>query len=104
MYLKITIIIFALSRMTIQDNQMVIMKNKNAIAALYDSHEQAEKAVKILHKSGYGTKQFSILGNYYRPYENVVGYYKIEDRIKKRGSIGSFLVSMRRLLFGSAFL
>jgi len=80
------------------------MKNKNATAVFYDSQEQAEQAVKILHKTSYGMKQFSILGTYYHTDENVVGYYKTENRMRKIRSIKAFCAGVWRFFFGSALL
>jgi uncharacterized membrane protein len=79
------------------------MKKENAIIALYDTHDEAELAVRELQKSGYDMKQLSIVGKDYHTDENVVGYYNMGDRMQKWGGIGAFWGGMWGLLFGSAF-
>ncbi|WP_428659927.1 general stress protein [Runella sp.] len=79
------------------------MKNENTIVALYDTHDEAEQAVRKLQKSGYDMKQISIVGKDYHTDENVVGYYNIGDRMQKWGGIGAFWGGVWGLLFGSAF-
>jgi uncharacterized membrane protein len=79
------------------------MKDEKAMVALYDSHQQAEEAVKKLQKSGYDMKRLSIVGKDYHTNESVVGYYNIGDRMKKWGGIGAFWGGLWGLLFGSAF-
>jgi len=53
------------------------MKHKNSMVALYDTHEEAEQAVKKLQKSGFDMKQLSIVGKDYHTDEAVVGYYNV---------------------------
>lgn len=79
------------------------MNDKKAMVALYDSHEQAEKAIKKLEKGGYDMKQLSIVGKDYHSDESVVGYYNIGDRMKNWGSSGAFWGGIWGLLMGSAF-
>jgi uncharacterized membrane protein len=77
--------------------------SNNAMIALYDTHDQAEQAVKKLEKNGYDMQQLSIVGKDYHTDENVVGYYNVGDRMKKWGGIGAFWGSVWGVLFGSAF-
>ena len=79
------------------------MKHENSMVALYDTHEEAEKAVKKLEKSGFDMKQLSIVGKDYHTEESVVGYYNMGDRMKSWGGTGAFWGSIWGLLFGSAF-
>ena len=51
------------------------------MTVLYDTHEQAEQAVKQLQHHGYDMQQLSIVGRDYHSEENVVGYYNMGDRI-----------------------
>jgi hypothetical protein len=66
------------------------MKHENSMVALYDTHEEAEQAVKKLQKSGFDMKQLSIVGKDYHTAETVVGYYNIGDRMKSWGGTGAF--------------
>ncbi|MEI7582898.1 general stress protein [Runella sp.] len=79
------------------------MDKENAMVALYDTHEEAEMAIRELQKSGYDMKQLSIVGQDYHTDENVVGYYNMGDRMQKWGGIGAFWGGLWGLLFGSAF-
>jgi uncharacterized membrane protein len=79
------------------------MKNKHAMVAMYDSHIQAEQAVKQLQKSGYDMHQLSIVGKDYHTEENVIGYYTLGDRMKQWGGLGAFWGGIWGLLLGSAF-
>jgi uncharacterized membrane protein len=81
----------------------IVMKKGNAMVAIYDSHEEAEQAVKKLQQSGYDMKNLSIVGKDYHTAENVVGYYNTGDRMKQWGGNGAFWGSIWGMLVGSAF-
>ena len=79
------------------------MQNPNAVVAIYESHRDAEAAVKELQTAGFDMKKLSIVGKDYRSEEQVVGYYNTGDRIKYWGTSGAFWGGFWGLLFGSAF-
>ena len=79
------------------------MKDQDFAVAVYDSHSEAEGAVKKLQLAGYDMKKLSIVGKDYHTEENIVGYYNTGDRMRKWGGIGAFWGGMWGLLFGSAF-
>jgi uncharacterized membrane protein len=79
------------------------MSEMNSVVAIYDSHSQAEEAVKELQKSGIDMKKLSIVGRDYHTDEQVVGYYNTGDRMKYWGKVGAFWGGFWGLLFGSAF-
>jgi len=79
------------------------MSEKNAVVAIYDSHSQAEEALKELQKAGFDMKKLSIVGKDYHTEEHVVGYYNAGDRMKRWGKTGAFWGGFWGLLFGSAF-
>jgi uncharacterized membrane protein len=76
---------------------------KSAVVALYDTHEEAEKAVRELQRSGFDMRRLSIVGKDYQTEEDVVGYYSTGDRMKAWGKTGAFWGGLWGLLFGSAF-
>ena len=80
------------------------MSHRPVMTALYDTHEQAEEAVRKLQHRGYDMKQLSIVGRDHHSEEHVVGYYNMGDRVLKWGSNGAFWGSMWGMLMGSAFL
>ncbi len=79
------------------------MSVTNAVVAIYDSHSQAEEAVKELQRSGIDMKKLSIVGKDYHTDEQVVGYYNTGDRMKYWGKLGAFWGGLWGMLFGSAF-
>jgi uncharacterized membrane protein len=79
------------------------MLNKNSIVAIYESHHQAEDAVRELQKSGFDMKKLSIVGKDYHTDEHVVGYYNTGDRMMYWGKMGAFWGGLWGMLFGSAF-
>jgi uncharacterized membrane protein len=81
-----------------KENQM---SSKNAVAAIYDTHEQAEQAVKELQEAGVDMKSLSIVGRDTHTDEHVVGYYTAGDRMKHWGGVGAFWGGFWGLLFGS---
>ena len=76
------------------------MKKENAIISVFDTHVQAERAVKELQASGFDMKKLSIVGRGYHPEEKPVGFYTSGDRIKSWGGMGAFWGGLWGLLFG----
>jgi uncharacterized membrane protein len=79
------------------------MFETNSVVAIYDTHTQAEEAVKELQKSGFDLKKMSIVGKDYHSEEHVVGYYNTGDRMKYWGTLGAFWGGLWGMLFGAAF-
>ena len=79
------------------------MIETNSVVAIYDSHTQAEDAVKELQRSGFDMKKMSIVGKDYHTDEHVVGYYNTGDRMKYWGKMGAFWGGLWGMLFGAAF-
>ena len=77
--------------------------DKSAVIAVYDTHKEAEAAVRELQKQGHDMTKLSIVGKDYHTEEDVVGYYTTGDRMKAWGTTGAFWGGMWSLLFGSAF-
>jgi len=69
------------------------MSATNSVVAVYDSHEQAERAVKALQLAGVDMKSLSIAGRGVHTDEHVVGYYNAGDRMKHWGKVGAFWVA-----------
>src|ERR1017187_939209 len=79
------------------------MSETNAVVAIYESHAQAEEALKELQRAGFDMKKLSIVGKDYHTEEHVVGYYNAGDRMKRWGKSGAFWGGIWGLLLGSAF-
>lgn len=78
-------------------------RHLNSVVAVFNTHDQAENAVKELEKAGFDMKLLSIVGKGYHTEENVVGYYNAGDRMLYWGSQGAFWGGFWALLFGSGF-
>lgn len=76
----------------------------NAVVAVYDSHETAEKAIKKLTDANIPMKEISIIGRGYHTDEKVIGFYNTGDRMKFWGKYGAFWGGMWGLLAGGLFL
>jgi uncharacterized membrane protein len=76
---------------------------KNSVVAIFDTHNQAEDAIRELQKNGVDMKELSIVGKDCHTEENVVGYYNTGDRMAYWGKLGAFWGGFWGLLFGSAF-
>ena len=78
----------------------------SSVVAIYQSHQQAEEAIKELQRDGFDMKKLSIVGKDYHTDEHVVGYYTTCDRMTYWGTSGAFWGAfwggMWALLFGSA--
>ena len=80
-----------------------MMSNTNSVVAVFESHDQAEDAIRELQKDGFDMKKLSIVGKDYHTEEHVVGYYTTCDRMAYWGKLGAFWGGLWGLLFGSAF-
>ena len=78
------------------------MSALSSVVAIYDTHEQAEAAIKELQEAGVDMKSLSIAGKDTHTDEHVVGYYNAGDRMKYWGKLGAFWGGFWGLLFGSA--
>jgi hypothetical protein len=76
---------------------------RNTFVAIYDTHSEAEAAIRALQQRGFDMTKLSIIGQDYHTEEEVVGYYNAGDRMKAWGKTGAFWGGIWSLLFGSAF-
>jgi hypothetical protein len=79
------------------------MTETNSVVGVFDTHTQAEEAIKELQSSGFDIRKLSIVGKDYHTEEHVVGYYNAGDRMKYWGKMGAFWGGIWGLLFGFAF-
>lgn len=80
------------------------MSNAQSTIAVYDSHTQADEAVRKLAKAGFDMKSISIIGQDYHSEEQAVGFFNAGDRAKFFGKFGAFWGGLAGMLFGSALL
>jgi len=74
-----------------------------AVVAVFNTHSEAENAVRQLQRGGFNMRKLSIVGKGYQADEKVVGYYNLGDRVKYWGGLGAFWGGLFGLLFGTAF-
>src|SRR5271155_3806267 len=79
------------------------MSIENSVVAIYDTHTDADRAVKELQRGGVDMHKLSIVGKGYHTEEQVVGYYNTGDRMKHWGRTGAFWGGLSGLLLGAAF-
>jgi len=87
----------------IKTEEQTLSKTDIAVA-VYDTHTQAESAVKELQRAGFDMKKLSIIGRDYHTEEHVVGFLNAGDRAKFFGKLGAFWGGLMGMLFGSALL
>jgi uncharacterized membrane protein len=78
-------------------------ERKNSVVSIFNTHTEAEDAIRELQRSGFDMKKLSIVGKDYHAEEHVVGYYNTGNRVKYWGKLGAFVGGFWGLLFGSAF-
>jgi hypothetical protein len=69
---------------------------------LYDTHEDAERAIRSLSDAGFDMKSLSLVGKGCHTEEQAMGFYTAGDRIKAWGGRGAFWGSLWGLLFSPA--
>jgi uncharacterized membrane protein len=79
------------------------MKTNEPYVAVFETHADAENAIRVLQKAKFEMKHLSIVGRDYDEEEKVVGYYNAGERMKYWGKAGAFWGGIWGLLFGSAF-
>lgn len=79
--------------------------NTEAISiAVYDSHLEAEDAIKTLQSGGLDMRKLSIIGRDYQTEKHVLGYLNTGERVKWLGKWGLVWGGLAGLLLGSAFM
>lgn len=75
----------------------------NCAVGLFQTHDDAERAVKELQHADFDMKKLSIVGKDYHTEEKVIGYYNTGDRVATWGRFGLFWGWIWGIVFGSAF-
>jgi hypothetical protein len=57
---------------------------------VFNSHTEADEAIRSLSKSGFDVKKLSLIGKGYHSNEHPIGFYTAGDRIKAWGGTGAF--------------
>lgn len=89
--------------MTTTSDKNQSITDPEAVVVIYNTHSEAEEAVKQLQRGGFDMKKLSIVGKNYHSDEQVIGYYNTGDRVKFWGGLGALWGGLLGLLFGAAF-
>jgi uncharacterized membrane protein len=73
---------------------------KESIIAAYQTHEQAENAVRKLEKAGIPIDEISIIGRDFQVREDIEGYYRPSDAAKEGAGFGAWFGGLFGLLSG----
>lgn len=79
------------------------MNEQNTVVAIYNTHTEAEAAIKELKRAAFNITKLSIVGKDYHTDEHVVGYYNTGDRMKYWGKLGAFWGGLWGMLLGAGF-
>ncbi|MFZ6862704.1 DUF1269 domain-containing protein [Undibacterium sp. Ji67W] len=66
------------------------MQSEHSAIYVFNTHSDAEEAIRALGKSGFDVKKLSLIGKGYHSEEHPIGFYSTGDRIKSWGGIGAF--------------
>jgi hypothetical protein len=69
---------------------------------VFNTHEEAENAIRLLGRSGYDVTKLSLVGKGYHSEEHPLGFYTSGDRIKAWGGTGAFWGGIWGLLMAPA--
>ncbi|MBI3861895.1 MAG: general stress protein [Planctomycetia bacterium] len=79
------------------------MSIANSVVAVFESHDQAEAAIRTLRENGFDMKNLSIAGKDCHKEGHAVGDYTTGDRMWHSGKLGAFWGGFWGLFLGSAF-
>ncbi len=79
-----------------------VILEMSAVVALYNTHAEAEDAVRALQHVEFDLQKLSIVGKDFAAEEAAIGYYTTGDRMKAWGKTGTFWDGVWGLLSGSA--
>ena len=78
--------------------------NENSVVAVYETHEEAERALKELRGTGFDVKKLSIVGKDCHLEEQVIGYDDDDGGgVKYQGKLAALWGGLWGLPFGAAF-
>jgi hypothetical protein len=79
-----------------------IMSPENSPFFVFNTHMEAEEAIRTLDRSGIDVKKLSLIGKGYHSEEHPVGFYTTGDRVKAWGGTGAFWGGIWGLLLAPA--
>ena len=80
------------------------MNKNDTTIATFDTHEEADTAVRMLAAAGFAMKDLSVVGKGYHTEDQAVGFYNIGDRVRFWGKRGLVWGGLWGMFFGGLFL
>ena len=77
------------------------MTQDGITVAVFDTHDQAERAVRAVNNAGIELPKISIVGRDFESEEHALGFYSLGDRVRSFGGFGAFWGTLAGLLFGA---
>ncbi|OHX21362.1 DUF1269 domain-containing protein [Chromobacterium sphagni] len=78
------------------------MENPDSSIYVFNTHIEAEEAIRLLSRSGFDLQKLSLVGKGYHSDEHPVGFYTDGDKVKSWGGVGAFWGGIWGLLFTPA--
>jgi len=78
------------------------MQSEHSEIYVFNSHNDADDAIRALGTSGFDVKKLSLVGKGYHSEEHPIGFYTVGDKIKAWGGIGAFWGGIWGLLLAPA--
>jgi len=75
---------------------------KQSSVYVFNTHIEAEDAIRLLNTSGFDVKKLSLVGKGYHSEEHPVGFYTVGDKVKAWGGMGAFWGGIWGLLLAPA--
>jgi len=75
---------------------------KQAAVYTFNTHIEAEDAIRSLNHSGIDVKKISLIGKGYHSEEHPIGFYTLGDKMKSWGGVGAFWGGIWGLLLAPA--
>ena len=66
------------------------MQTENSPTYIFNTHVEAEDAIRSLSRAGFDMTKLSLIGKGYHTEEHPIGFYTVGDRIKAWGKMGAF--------------
>ena len=85
-----------------QNNLKVFMNFQHSNVYTFQTHDEAENAVRLLGLAGFDMRHLSVVGRGYHSEEHPIGFYTKGDRITSWGKFGAFWGAIWGLLFAPA--
>jgi hypothetical protein len=78
------------------------MSPASSSSHLFNTHEDAERAIRALSQSGFDVRKLSLVGKGYHTEEKPMGFYTAGDKIRAWGGTGAFWGGIWGLLLAPA--